>query len=130
VIHLGSFSDPSPARVGFAVADQTVTDSAGYTGLLADSLPRSRHGDREHAAAEQAVSRACCSPARAGSELNTQQAAYYAHAMRSTLRQLDLCFRPKRGYWGCAGAGPTEFFLTMRVPFRQMCRARRRRTSG
>ena len=42
VIHLGSFSKSAfpGARVGFAVADQPVTDAAGRTGLLADELAK------------------------------------------------------------------------------------------
>ena len=54
------------------------------------------------------------------SELNTRQAAYYANAMRSTLRQLDRCFPArKRDALGVRWNEPDGgFFLTMRVPFR------------
>jgi (S)-3,5-dihydroxyphenylglycine transaminase len=42
VVYLGSFSKTAfpGARVGFAVADQLVTDAAGRTGLLADELAK------------------------------------------------------------------------------------------
>jgi (S)-3,5-dihydroxyphenylglycine transaminase len=54
------------------------------------------------------------------SELNAQQADYYAHAMRATLAELDRCFPAwKRSALGLRWNEPAGgFFLTMRVPFR------------
>jgi (S)-3,5-dihydroxyphenylglycine transaminase len=124
VIHLGSFSKTAfpGARVGFAVADQTVTDSAGRTGLLADELAKIKSMVTVNTPAlSQAVIAGILLACEGRiSELNTQQAAYYAHAMRSTLRQLDFCFpAEKRDALGVRWNEPDGgFFLAMRVPFR------------
>jgi (S)-3,5-dihydroxyphenylglycine transaminase len=124
VIHLGSFSKTAfpGARVGFAVADQTVTDAAGHAGLLADEFAKIKSMVTVNT---PPLSQAVIAGMLLGcegriSELNTQQAAYYAHAMRSTLRQLDLCFPAcKRKAQGVRWNEPDGgFFLTMRVPFR------------
>jgi (S)-3,5-dihydroxyphenylglycine transaminase len=124
VVHLGSFSKTAfpGARVGFAVADQTVTGPAGLTSLLADELAKIKSMVTVNT---PTLSQAVIAGMLLGCEgrisgLNTQQAAYYAHAMRSTLRQLDLCFqastREAQGVrWNEPDGG---FFLTMRVPFR------------
>jgi (S)-3,5-dihydroxyphenylglycine transaminase len=123
VIHLGSFSKTAfpGARVGFAVADQTVTDSAGQTSLLADELAKIKsmvtvNTPQLSQAVIAGMLLACEGRI---SELNTQQAAYYERAMRSTLRQLDLCFpASKRKALGVRWNEPDGgFFLTMRVPF-------------
>jgi (S)-3,5-dihydroxyphenylglycine transaminase len=124
VIHLGSFAKSAfpGARVGFAVADQAVTDSAGHTSLLADELAKIKSMVTVNTPAlSQAVIAGMLLACKGRiSELNTQQAAYYSHAMRSTLRQLDLCFPAgKRGALGVRWNEPDGgFFLTMRVPFR------------
>jgi (S)-3,5-dihydroxyphenylglycine transaminase len=124
VIHLGSFSKTAfpGARVGFAVADQTVTSAAGQAGLLADELAKIKSMVTVNTPALSQAVIAGMLLACDGriSELNTQQAAYYAHAMRSTLRQLDLCFpASKRGALGVRWNEPYGgFFLTVRVPFR------------
>ena len=124
VIHLGSFSKTAfpGARVGFAVADQTVTNSAGQAGLLADELAKIKSMVTVNTPAlSQAVIAGMLLACEGRiSELNTQQAAYYARAMRSTLRQLDFCFpASKRGALGVRWNEPCGgFFLTMRVPFR------------
>jgi len=124
VIHLGSFAKTAfpGARVGFAVADQAVTDSAGHTGLLADELAKIKSMVTVNTPAlSQAVIAGMLLACEGRiSELNTQQAAYYAHAMRSTLGQLELRFPPGRQSalgvrWNKPAGG---FFLTMRVPFR------------
>jgi (S)-3,5-dihydroxyphenylglycine transaminase len=124
VIQLGSFSKTAfpGARVGFAVADQTVTDSAGHTGLLADELAKIKSMVTVNTPPlSQAVIAGMLLACEGRiSELNTQQAAYYARAMRSTLRQLDICFPAGkrdslRVRWNEPDGG---FFLTMRVPFR------------
>ncbi len=123
VIHLGSFSKTAfpGARVGFAVADQTVTNSAGQAGLLADELAKIKSMVTVNTPALSQAVIAGMLLACDGriSELNTQQAAYYAQAMRSTLRQLDFCFpASKRGALGVRWNEPDGgFFLTMRVPF-------------
>jgi (S)-3,5-dihydroxyphenylglycine transaminase len=124
VIHLGSFSKTAfpGARVGFAVADQPVIYSAGQAGLLADELAKIKsmvtvNTPQLSQAVIAGMLLACEGRI---SELNTQQAAYYARAMRSTLQQLDLCFpASKRGALGVRWNEPDGgFFLTMRVPFR------------
>jgi (S)-3,5-dihydroxyphenylglycine transaminase len=124
VIHLGSFSKTAfpGARVGFAVADQTVTDSAGRTGLLADELAKIKsmvtvNTPQLSQAVIAGMLLACDGRI---SEMNSRQAAYYADAMRSTLRQLHHCFpAPKREALGVRWNEPDGgFFLTMRVPFR------------
>jgi (S)-3,5-dihydroxyphenylglycine transaminase len=124
VIHLGSFSKTAfpGARVGFAVADQKVTGTAGPVSLLADELSKIKSMVTVNTPPLSQALIAGMLLACDGriSELNTQQAAYYAQAMRSTLRQLDLCFpASKRDALGVRWNGPDGgFFLTMRVPFR------------
>jgi (S)-3,5-dihydroxyphenylglycine transaminase len=123
VIHLGSFAKTAfpGARVGFAVADQPVTDATGRTGLLADELAKIKSMVTVNTPAVSQAVIAGILLACAGrlSELNTQAAAYYANAMQATLRQLDLRFPPSRRAalgvrWNEPDGG---FFLTMRVPF-------------
>jgi (S)-3,5-dihydroxyphenylglycine transaminase len=124
VVYLGSFSKSAfpGARVGFAVADQPVTDAAGRTGLLADDLAKIKSMLTVNTSP-------LCQAAIAGmllacqghiSDLNARPAAYYAKAMRSTLGQLNRCFPADRRAalrlrWNEPDGG---FFLTMRVPFR------------
>jgi (S)-3,5-dihydroxyphenylglycine transaminase len=123
VVHLGSFSKTAfpGARVGYAVADQPVVDSAGRTGLLADELAKIKSMTTVNTSALSQAVVAGMLLASGGriSELNTEAAAYYGNAMRSTLRQLDRCFPADRRAalrvsWNEPGGG---FFLTMRVPF-------------
>jgi (S)-3,5-dihydroxyphenylglycine transaminase len=123
VIHLGSFSKTAfpGARVGFAVADQVVTDSAGHTGLLADELAKIKsmvtvNTPSLSQAAVAGILLACDGRI---SEMNARQAAYYANAMRATLRQLDQCFpTAKRDMLGMRWDEPDGgFFLVMHVPF-------------
>jgi (S)-3,5-dihydroxyphenylglycine transaminase len=124
VIHLGSFSKSAfpGARVGFAVADQVVTDLVGRTSLLADELAKIKSMVTVNTPPVSQAVIAGMLLACDGriSELNAQQAEYYAHAMRSTLRQLDLCFpASKRDALGVRWNEPDGgFFLSMRVPFR------------
>jgi (S)-3,5-dihydroxyphenylglycine transaminase len=124
VIHLGSFSKTAfpGARVGFAVADQVVTGPAGHTGLLAAELAKVKSMVTVNTAPlSQAVIAGMLLACEGRiSELNAPQAAYYAHAMRSTLRQLELCFPAgNRNALGVRWNEPDGgFFLTMRVPFR------------
>ena len=123
VIHLGSFSKTAfpGARVGFAVADQAVTDSAGHAGLLADELAKikSMVTVNTSALSQAAVAGMLLACDGRISEMNTRQAAYYANAMRATVRQLDRCFPPARREalgvrWNEPDGG---FFLAMHVPF-------------
>jgi (S)-3,5-dihydroxyphenylglycine transaminase len=123
VIHLGSFSKTAfpGARVGFAVADQLVTDAAGRTGLLADELAKIKSMVTVNTpAVSQAVIAGLLLACQGRvSRLNMETAAYYANAMKATLRQLDLCFSaaPLAALgvrWNKPDGG---FFLMMRVPF-------------
>lgn len=124
VIHLGSFSKTAfpGARVGFAVADQVVTDSAGHAGLLADELAKikSMVTVNTPTLSQAAIAGMLLACDGRISELNARQTGYYANAMRATLRQLDRCFpaaeRDVLGVrWNESDGG---FFLTLRVPFR------------
>jgi (S)-3,5-dihydroxyphenylglycine transaminase len=124
VVHLGSFSKTAfpGARVGFVVADQPVVDSAGRSGLLADELAKIKSMVTVNTSPlSQAVIAGTLLACQGRiSELNTAAAAYYANAMRSTLRQLERCFPADRRTalrlrWNEPDGG---FFLTMRVPFR------------
>jgi (S)-3,5-dihydroxyphenylglycine transaminase len=124
VIHLGSFSKTAfpGARVGFAVADQLVTDTAGRTSLLADELAKIKSMVTVNTSplSQAAVAGMLLACNGRLSELNTSTSAYYAAAMRSTLRQLNLCFPPaQRAALGLRWNNPDGgFFLTIRVPFR------------
>jgi (S)-3,5-dihydroxyphenylglycine transaminase len=124
VVQLGSFSKTAfpGARVGFVVADQLVADAAGRLGLLADQLAKIKSMVTVNTSpVSQAVVAGMLLACQGRlSELNTETAAYYAGAMRSTLRQLERCFpacrRAALGVrWNTPDGG---FFLTMRVPFR------------
>ena len=123
VIHLGSFSKTAfpGARLGFAVADQTVTDSAGRTGLLADELAKIKSMVTVNTSplSQAAVAGLLLACRGRLSELNVPTSAYYANAMRSTLRQLDECFpASQRAGLGVRWNSPDGgFFLTMHVPF-------------
>ncbi len=123
VIYLGSFAKTAfpGARVGFVVADQAVIDPAGHTGLLADELAKIKSMVTVNTPAlSQAVIAGMLLACEGRiSELNTRQAAYYAEAMRSTLRQLDRYFpAAERAALGVRWNEPDGgFFLTVRVPF-------------
>jgi (S)-3,5-dihydroxyphenylglycine transaminase len=123
VVHLGSFSKTAfpGARVGFAVADQPVTDSTGRTRLLADELAKIKSMVTVNTSplSQAAVAGMLLTCQGRISELNTAPAAYYARAMRSTLGELERCFPPDRRSalrirWNEPDGG---FFLTLRVPF-------------
>jgi (S)-3,5-dihydroxyphenylglycine transaminase len=123
VVHLGSFSKTAfpGTRVGFAVADQLVTGPAGRTGPLADQLAKIKSMVTVNTSpVSQAVVAGMLLACQGRiSELNTETTRYYAHAMRSTLRQLERRFPAgwqARGVrWNTPDGG---FFLTVRVPFR------------
>jgi (S)-3,5-dihydroxyphenylglycine transaminase len=123
VVHLGSFSKTAfpGARVGFAVADQVVTDGSGRTGLLADELAKIKSMVTVNTSPlSQAVIAGILLACQGKmSEHNTETAAYYENSMRSTLGQLDRCFPAARRAelqlcWNEPDGG---FFLTLRVPF-------------
>jgi (S)-3,5-dihydroxyphenylglycine transaminase len=124
VVHLGSFSKSAfpGARVGFAVADQLVTDAQGRTGLLADELAKIKSMVTVNTSSvSQAVIGGMLLACQGRlSELNALPTAYYADAMRSTLRELERCFRDdQRAALGVRWNKPDGgFFLNMRVPFR------------
>jgi (S)-3,5-dihydroxyphenylglycine transaminase len=124
VIHLGSFSKTAfpGARVGFAVADQPVTDAAGNASLLADELAKIKSMVTVNTPSlSQAVIAGLLLECEGRlSTLNERQAAYYAGAMRTTQRQLEESFPAARQAalgvrWNAPDGG---FFLTLRVPFR------------
>ncbi|MFC4114321.1 aminotransferase class I/II-fold pyridoxal phosphate-dependent enzyme [Nonomuraea zeae] len=118
VVQLGSFSKTlfPGARVGYAVADQPVEGG----GLLADELSKIKSMVTVNTSpVSQAVVAGMLLAARGRtSELNTETAAHYGDAMRTTLRELAACF-PDRETLGVSWNEPSGgFFLTLRVPFR------------
>jgi (S)-3,5-dihydroxyphenylglycine transaminase len=124
VIHLGSFSKTAfpGARVGYAVADQRVTDPAGQVSLLADELAKIKSMVTVNTSplSQAAIAGMLLACDGRISELNAAQAAYYAQALRATLRQLDLRLpASKRSELGVSWNEPDGgFFLAMHVPFR------------
>lgn len=123
VVHLGSFSKTAfpGARVGFAVADQPVTDASGRTSLLADEFAKIKSMVTVNTSplSQAVIAGMLLSCQGRISEMNGETTAYYANAMQTTLRQLDQCFPPSRRAalkvrWNKPDGG---FFLTMRVPF-------------
>jgi (S)-3,5-dihydroxyphenylglycine transaminase len=124
VVHLGSFSKTAfpGARVGFAVADQPVTDSTGRTGLLADEFAKVKSMVTVNTSplSQAAIAGMLLACQGRISEVNTQAAAHYAKAMQATLRQLNRCFPvEQRAALGLRWNEPDGgFFLTMRIPFR------------
>ncbi|MFD8814981.1 PLP-dependent aminotransferase family protein [Streptomyces sp. NPDC059627] len=124
VVHLGSYSKTAfpGARVGFAVADQTVADPAGGTGPLAAQLAKIKSMVTVNTSplSQAVVAGMLLSCQGRVSELNAKTAEYYATAMRSTLRLLEREFPADRRTalgvrWNTPAGG---FFLSMRVPFR------------
>ncbi|MFD4601292.1 PLP-dependent aminotransferase family protein [Streptomyces sp. NPDC058464] len=124
VVQLGSYSKTAfpGARVGFAVADQTVADPAGGTAPLAAQLAKIKSMVTVNTSPlSQAVVAGMLLGCRGRvSELNAKAAEYYATAMRSTLRQLERDFpADRRGALGVRWNTPAGgFFLSLRVPFR------------
>jgi (S)-3,5-dihydroxyphenylglycine transaminase len=123
VVYLGSFSKTAfpGARVGFAVADQLVTDATGHTGMLADELAKIKSMVTVNTSplSQAVIAGTLLACNGRVSELNTREAGYYAEAMRAALSQLDRCFPAERRAelgvrWNEPDGG---FFLTMRVPF-------------
>lgn len=123
VVHLGSYSKTlfPGARVGFAVADQTVVDETGRTGLLAGELARikSMITVNTPSLSQAVVAGALLACDGRLSELTRDTAAHYGDAMRFTLKCLEQRFpaggRAAAGVsWNAPEGG---FFLALRVPF-------------
>ncbi|GAA2460550.1 hypothetical protein GCM10010433_73400 [Streptomyces pulveraceus] len=124
VVHLGSFSKTlfPGARIGFAVADQLVTDRTGGTGLLADELSKIKSMVTVNTSpvSQAVVAGMLLAAGGRTSRLNTETAAYYGDAMRVTLTELATCFpEDERAALGVRWNEPTGgFFLAVTVPFR------------
>jgi (S)-3,5-dihydroxyphenylglycine transaminase len=124
VVHLGSFAKTvfPGARVGFAVADQQVVDDTGRTGLLAGELAKikSMVTVNTSSLSQAAVAGALLAGDGRISVLNAEPAAYYGHAMQTTLRSLEARLpAARRTALGVRWNEPTGgFFLTVQVPFR------------
>ncbi|MFJ2262677.1 aminotransferase class I/II-fold pyridoxal phosphate-dependent enzyme [Streptomyces sp. NPDC087844] len=124
VVHLGSYSKTlfPGARVGFVVADQTVVDGAGGSGLLADELTKIKSMVTVNTSpVSQAVTAGMLlSVDGRTSELNTRTSAYYGDAMRVTLRELERNFpEAERTALGIRWNEPAGgFFLAVDMPFR------------
>ncbi|MEV4449896.1 aminotransferase-like domain-containing protein [Streptomyces mirabilis] len=124
VVHLGSFSKTlfPGARVGFAIADQTVeTGDPGRTGLLADELAKIKSMITVNTSplSQAAVAGMLLAAGGRASELNTETSAYYGDAMRHTLERLDAAFPAERRErlglrWNRPSGG---FFMAVTVPF-------------
>jgi (S)-3,5-dihydroxyphenylglycine transaminase len=119
VVHLGSYSKTvfPGARVGFAVADQSVAGG----GLLAAQLTKiqSMVSVNTPVLSQAAVAGALLATGGKISELNVETADFYQHALRSTLdeleRHLPAARRERLGVrWNRPAGG---FFLTLTVPF-------------
>ncbi|MFW6720835.1 PLP-dependent aminotransferase family protein [Streptomyces sp. MAR4 CNY-716] len=123
VVHLGSYSKTvfPGARVGFAVADQTVVDDSGATSLLADELAKikSMVTVNTPSLSQAAVAGALLAAQGLVSELNSGAAAYYGDAMRAMLQALDESLpADRRSTLGVRWNRPEGgFFLTVQVPF-------------
>ncbi|MGW2655873.1 aminotransferase class I/II-fold pyridoxal phosphate-dependent enzyme [Streptomyces sp. NPDC001478] len=124
VLHIGSLSKTlfPGARVGFAVADQPVTDDTGRTTLLADALSKIKSMVTVNTSPiSQALVAGILLTAdgRAG-QLNKATSAYYGDAMRVTLDALADAFPPQeRTALGVRWNEPSGgFFLSLTVPFR------------
>ncbi|MFF2026834.1 PLP-dependent aminotransferase family protein [Streptomyces sp. NPDC058171] len=124
VVHLGSLAKTlfPGVRVGYAVADQTVVDASGATGLLADELAKIKSMVTVNTSP---VSQAVVGGMLVAADGRTSQytgdtAAHYGEAMRVTLEQLALCFPEEdRAALGVRWNEPTGgFFLAVTVPFR------------
>jgi (S)-3,5-dihydroxyphenylglycine transaminase len=123
VIHLGSFSKTAfpGARVGYVIADQSVVDPAGRTGLLATELAKIKSMVTVNTSplSQAAVAGMLLDCGGRMSQQNSEIAAHYGDAMRCTLEQLASRFPPEARtalgvHWNEPSGG---FFLTLRVPF-------------
>ncbi|MFJ9742857.1 aminotransferase class I/II-fold pyridoxal phosphate-dependent enzyme [Streptomyces sp. NPDC101166] len=124
VVHIGSLSKTlfPGARVGFAVADQPVTDAAGRTTVLAEALSKIKSMVTVNTSpVSQALVAGMLLTAdgRAG-DLNVATAAHYGDTMWVTLDSLEAAFPPaERAALGVRWNEPSGgFFLSVTVPFR------------
>lgn len=123
VVQLGSFAKTllPGARVGYAVADQLVTDPSGSTCLLADELSRIKSMVTVNTSAlSQAVIGGMLLAGEGGvTKLNVDTACHYGEAMKATLRALEASItEAERQELGVSWNRPSGgFFLTVTVPF-------------
>jgi (S)-3,5-dihydroxyphenylglycine transaminase len=123
VLHIGSYSKTvfPGARVGFAVADQVVSDDAAGPVLLADEMAKvkSMITVNTSSLSQAAIAGALLACDGRLSVANEAAAARYGQAMRATLAELDQRFPADRRQalgldWNRPAGG---FFLSLRVPF-------------
>jgi (S)-3,5-dihydroxyphenylglycine transaminase len=123
VVHLGSFSKTlfPGARVGFAIADQPVSDASGRTGLLADELAKFKSMITVNTSplSQAAVAGMLLAAGGTAAEANAESSAYYGAAMQRTLdgleERLPSGLREAAGVrWNRPAGG---FFLALTVPF-------------
>ncbi|MFI1996547.1 PLP-dependent aminotransferase family protein [Actinoplanes sp. NPDC020271] len=123
VVHLGSYSKTifPGARVGFAVADQTVTGDDGRTGLLADELAKikSMVTVNTSSLSQAVVAGALLAAGGRVSELNAKAAGHYGDAMRRVLDRLaERLPEARRAELGVRWNEPSGgFFLSLSVDF-------------
>ncbi|MGW3040433.1 aminotransferase class I/II-fold pyridoxal phosphate-dependent enzyme [Kitasatospora sp. NPDC001159] len=123
VVHLGSYSKSvfPGARIGFVIADQTVRDASGSTGLLADELAKVKSMVTVNTPpiAQAAVAGMLLAANGRLSELNAGPAAHYGEVLAAVLEQLERHFPEERRRalglsWNVPSGG---FFLAVKVPF-------------
>ncbi len=123
VVQLGSFAKTlfPGARVGYAIADQRVTDRTGRKCLLADELSRIKSMVTVNTSAlSQAVVGGMLLAGDGGLvQHNVDTARYYGEAMEATLQALDQSIpAADRAALGVIWNRPSGgFFLTVDVPF-------------
>ncbi|MDI5913188.1 MULTISPECIES: PLP-dependent aminotransferase family protein [Streptomyces] len=123
VVQLGSLSKTlfPGARVGYVVADQPVRRPDGTTGLLADELAKIKSMVTVNTSpiSQAVVAGMLLAVDGHTKELNTETAAYYGRAMRTTLDELDHALPPVlRERLGVRWNRPQGgFFLAVDVPF-------------
>ncbi|EKX61136.1 dehydrogenase, FMN-dependent [Streptomyces ipomoeae 91-03] len=124
VVHLGSLAKTlfPGARVGFAVADQTVVDeTTGARVLLADELAKLKSMVTVNTSpvTQAVVAGMLLSDGGRATEHGVEAAAHYGDAMRTVLEQLEAAFPlPERTALGVSWNRPSGgFFLTVTVPF-------------
>lgn len=123
VVHLGSYSKTlfPGARVGFAVADQTVAGDDGRTGLLADELSKikSMVTVNTSSLSQAVVAGALLAAEGRVSELNAKAAGHYGDSMRRVLDRLaERLPESRRAELGVRWNEPSGgFFLSVTVGF-------------